>query len=91
MGEILTTELAAGDELRVIAGGEVSEVKRGFGIGEVESVSATVLAKLRASLGADLLATGSYTVVGEVRISRLVRLDVRLQDTRTGEIVGSNF
>ena len=48
----------------------------------------TTLAKLRKNLGVDYVVTGSYLEVGPEGASQL-RLDARLQDARTGEIVAS--
>jgi tetratricopeptide (TPR) repeat protein/tRNA A-37 threonylcarbamoyl transferase component Bud32 len=84
--ELLDTELAAGEELRVVAGETVSRVKVELAIGAADSFAPEALARVRRNLDADLVLVGSYVAVGTMGASR-IRLDVRLQDTERGETV----
>jgi len=86
--EMLSTELAAGGRLRVISGEDVARARKDLDIDEVRSFSVQTLGRLRNNLGVDYVVTGSYLEVGPEGTSQL-RLDARLQDARTGEIVAS--
>jgi serine/threonine protein kinase/tetratricopeptide (TPR) repeat protein len=86
--EMLSTELAAGGRMRVVSGEDVARARKDLDISEVRTFSAQTLARLRKNLGVDYVVTGSYLEVGPEGASQL-RLDARLQDARTGEIVAS--
>ena len=86
--EMLSTELAAGGRMRVVSGEDVAHARKDLDLGEVRAFSAQTLARLRNNLGVDYVVTGSYLEVGPEGASQM-RLDARLQDARTGEIVAS--
>ena len=86
--EMLSTELAAGGRMRVISGEDVARARKDLDLGEVRAFSTQTLARLRKNLGVDYVVTGSYLEVGPEGASQL-RLDARLQDARTGEVVAS--
>jgi len=86
--EMLSTELAAGGRMRVVSGEDVARARKDLNIGEAPAFSAQTLARLRKNLGVDYVVTGSYLEVGPEGASQL-RLDARLQDARTGEVVAS--
>jgi DNA-binding winged helix-turn-helix (wHTH) protein/tetratricopeptide (TPR) repeat protein len=84
--EMLNTELAAGGELRMVAGEDVARAKRELPLSEEDSLSKSTLQRLRTNPGADVVILGSYMMLpndGE----RKIRLDVRLQDTAGGETI----
>jgi tetratricopeptide (TPR) repeat protein len=85
LSEMLTTELAAGEELRTVPGESVARMKLSLAPPETDSYSKETLAKIRQSLGTDDVLMGSYVPVGNDEI----RVDLRLQDTVAGETVGS--
>jgi serine/threonine protein kinase/TolB-like protein len=85
VGEMLTTELAAGDELRTVAGESVARARQQLGLTTTETYAPDTLRKLRRLLDADYVVIGSYTLAGDDR----VRIDLRLQETRRGETVAS--
>lgn len=84
--EMLSTELAAGGGLRTVPGERVSQVKLELALPNVQTLGVPTLERLRRSLGTDFVVLGSYLALGEGAAMQL-RLDVRLQDTRSGEIV----
>jgi len=84
LAEMLTTELAAGEQLRVIPGENVVRMKRDLALPEAESLGNETLAHIRNHLGSDLLVGGSYLEAGGQ-----LRLDVHMQDTHTGDTVAS--
>jgi TolB-like protein len=81
LSEMLTTELAAGERLRTIAGENVSQMKINLSLTDMETYGRDTLAKIRANLGTDVIVFGSYVPVADSQI----RLDVRLQDAVAGE------
>jgi tetratricopeptide (TPR) repeat protein len=85
ISEMLTTELAAGEQLRTVSGENVALMKASLAPPETESYSKETLAKIRQILGTDEIVMGSYMPVGEGQI----RLDLRLQDTTAGETVAA--
>ena len=86
LSEMLSTELAAGDHLRLIPGEDVVQFRLVQPSSYVGSVSRTTARQLRSALNADLIVSGSYVAIGE-NTARQVRVDVRLQDTASGEIL----
>jgi tetratricopeptide (TPR) repeat protein len=85
LSEMLTTELAAGEQLRMISGESVAQMKVSVAPPETESYSKETLARIRKLLGTDEVVMGTYVPVGDGQI----RLDVRLQDTTAGETLAS--
>jgi DNA-binding winged helix-turn-helix (wHTH) protein/tetratricopeptide (TPR) repeat protein len=84
--EMLNTELAAGNQLRMISGEDVARTKVESPLPDVASLSKPSLQRLRGQLGADLVVLGSYTTLREKERER-IRFDLRLQDTGTGETI----
>jgi len=86
LSEMFSTELAAGDHLRLVSGEDIVHIRLAQPKLDVDSLSTATAKQLRAALDTDLIVSGSYAAVdgGE---SRLVRLDVRLQDANSGEIL----
>ncbi len=86
--EMLSTELAAGEHLRIVPGETVSRMKRDLGLSDVETLAPDTLARVRANLGADFVVLGSYVALGGGGGSS-IRLDLRLQDAGAGETLAS--
>jgi eukaryotic-like serine/threonine-protein kinase len=87
--EMLPTELAAGEHLRLVAGEQVEQVRRDLGLTSARTFASPTLAKLRQRLGADLVIAGAYLVVPSPDHPRQIRCDLQIQDTATGETVGA--
>jgi serine/threonine protein kinase/tetratricopeptide (TPR) repeat protein len=86
LSEMLSSELAAGGGLRVVAGENVATAKVELGLGAAESLAAETLGRVRTLLGSDAVILGSYVALGGAEGQpggRQIRLDVRLQNTRT--------
>ena len=86
--EMLSTELAAGGRMRVVPGEDVARIRKDLGVVEGQTYSKQTLARLRRNLGVDYIITGSYLAGGQEAGGQL-RLDARLQDARSGEIIVS--
>ena len=87
--EMLGTELAAGGSLRIVSDEDVARAKRDLATGDQETLSQSTLKRLRKDPGADDVVVGSYTAI-DVKGSKRIRLDVRVQDTETGDTVAED-
>jgi DNA-binding winged helix-turn-helix (wHTH) protein/tetratricopeptide (TPR) repeat protein len=86
LAEMLSTELVAGEKLRLVSGEEITRTKLDLHLAEVDSLSRNTLARVHQDLDGDLIVLGSYTaLVGQP--GTRIRLDVRLQDTAIGETI----
>jgi len=86
LSEMLSAELGAGQELRVIPGESVAQMKLDLSLAAADSYGPDTLNKIRSHLGADLVVVGSYLADGKDSSGRL-HLDLQLQDARQGETV----
>lgn len=80
LSEMLTTELAAGEKLRLVPGENVARMKIDLALPEADSYGPDTLRKIRQNLNADRLVVGSFIPLGKGQI----RLDLRLQDAVQG-------
>ena len=87
--EMLGTELAAGGSLRIVSDEDVARAKRDLATGDQETLSLSTLKRLRKDPGADDVVVGSYTAI-DAKGSKRIRLDVRVQDTETGDTVAED-
>jgi|HubBroStandDraft_6_1064221.scaffolds.fasta_scaffold00022_92 DNA-binding winged helix-turn-helix (wHTH) protein/tetratricopeptide (TPR) repeat protein len=86
LAEMLNTELAAGEKLRLVSSEDVARTKLDLRLPDAESLSKDTLARVRKSLGTDIVVLGSYTsLAGKSKGS--IRVDLRLQDAVAGETV----
>src|SRR5437879_3519642 len=88
LSEMLTTELAAGEKLRTIAGENVARTKIDLSLADADSYAPDTLARIRKNLGTDYVVLGSYLALGRDS-GRTLRLDLRLQDAAAGETLTS--
>jgi DNA-binding winged helix-turn-helix (wHTH) protein/tetratricopeptide (TPR) repeat protein/TolB-like protein len=86
LAEMLSTELEAGEKLRLVSGEDIARTKLDLPLADADSLSRDTLARLHEDLDSDLIVLGSYTAVGEKPGTR-IRLDLRLQDTAVGETI----
>jgi DNA-binding winged helix-turn-helix (wHTH) protein/TolB-like protein len=84
----LTTELTAGEQVRAIPAENIARMKLELPLPEVASLGRESLIRIRKNLGTDYVVTGSYALLGD-KTEGPLRLDLRLQDTRSGETVGA--
>ncbi|MGD0297666.1 MAG: protein kinase [Bryobacteraceae bacterium] len=85
LSEMLTAQLGAGEELRTIAGDTVSQTKIDLGLLGAEGIPSNVLERIRGILGSGYVVVGSY--LDSTSTGGGTRLDVRLEDTATGQTV----
>jgi DNA-binding winged helix-turn-helix (wHTH) protein/tetratricopeptide (TPR) repeat protein len=86
LSEWLTTELAAGERFRTIPAESVARAKIELGLPDLDSLGKDSLRRIGKNLSTDLVVVGSYARLGKHSGSQ-VRLDLRVEDTRTGEAV----
>lgn len=83
ISEMLTTDLAAGGKVRVLPGEEIARIRRELDISDPGS--AAVASLLKGKLGADVVASGSYTLLD----GGLLRIDARLQNVGSTEVLAA--
>ena len=96
LSEMLATEVAAGERLRLVPGENVARTRIELGLAGAGglaagalasgSLDAGTLARLGEILGADLTVAGSYLLAGADR-EREIRLDLEVRDVASGETV----
>ncbi|HEX5754204.1 MAG TPA: hypothetical protein VFZ09_48930 [Archangium sp.] len=84
LAELLSAELAMGEQLRLLPGEGVVQMRRDLLLPDEEGFAAATLQRIRAHSGVDLVLTGAYLVQGKEESARL-RLNLRLQEATTGE------
>jgi len=84
--EMLSTELSVGDKLRLVPAEEVANLRLSTPWPQASTLAHDTAVRVGTALNSDVLLLGSYTSVGDADRNQL-RLDVRLQDSRTGEVL----
>ena len=85
LSEILTTELAAGEELRIIPNDIVARTKIDLNLHDEESIAPGIAERLRQNLGSDWAVLGSYSDSGK-QAGGQIRFDLRIQDAKGNSI-----
>lgn len=88
LAEMLTAELAAGEQLRTVPDETVARTKIDLGLSDVESLPPDILTQVRKNLASDFIILGSYLDTGKEKGGQ-IRLDLRLEDTVKGETVAA--
>jgi DNA-binding winged helix-turn-helix (wHTH) protein/tetratricopeptide (TPR) repeat protein len=86
ISEMLSTELATGEKLRVVSGEEVANLRISSPWSQTTTLGRDTTTRIGTVLNSDVLVLGSYTAIGTAGNSQL-RFDVSLQDARTGEVL----
>lgn len=88
LAELLTTELGAGGQVRVISGEIVAQARGELFLPDAGNLSSSSLRGLHERLKAERLVFGSYLSVPGAE-GRRVRLDLRVVELPSGELVAS--
>lgn len=88
LAELMGSELGAGEDLRLIPGANVEQMKLDLGLQESETFDAKTLGAIRANLGTDCVVVGSYLVLGQGE-SRQLTIAPALQSASTGEVLAA--
>jgi eukaryotic-like serine/threonine-protein kinase len=83
--EMLSTELAAGEEIRTIESERVARAKKDLALADADRYAPETLARIRRQLDVDWVVGGSYVVSGGEPSK--IRLDLALQDAQSGETI----
>lgn len=86
LSEILSTELAGGEKLRLVSGEDVANLRVSAPWPATDTLDPTTSSRVGDALNSDVLVLGSYMLIGSTDDGQL-RLDVRMQDGKTGEIL----
>ena len=86
--ETISTELASGQELRVVPDESVERLKLDMSLPAASSYGRETLQKIRGQLNADYVVLGSYLASGK-ESGQKVRVNLQLQDTRSGEVIAA--
>lgn len=88
LGEMLRTELSVSRVLRIISGEDSFNIGRELSIPDSDGFSVETLGRIRKLGGADFVVSGSYATLA-AKDRRRLRLDIKVQDAVTGELVAS--
>lgn len=88
LAEMLATELAQGDGLRVVPGATVARMREELAVTPGEELGAERLQQIRSLLACDIVSSGSYVALSGADGGRL-RVDLKLQDATTGSLLDS--
>lgn len=86
LADWLTTDLSAGEQLRVIPAESAARMQVELSPLNLDQLDRQTLYRVGKNLATNLVVVGSYATVGEAS-GRQVRLDLRLQNTSTGETI----
>lgn len=86
LSQMLSTELAAGDRLRIVSGEDIAALRASSPWSQTDTLGQSTASRIGTALNSDLLVLGSYAAVGKPG-SRQLRIDARLQEAATGEIL----
>jgi tetratricopeptide (TPR) repeat protein/TolB-like protein len=87
LSEMLSSDLSAGQQLRVIPGEDVARMKLDLNLPAADNYNGDTLRLIRSHLGSDIVVLGSYLAMGKDAGGK-VRIDLQLQDAREGETIG---
>jgi tetratricopeptide (TPR) repeat protein/tRNA A-37 threonylcarbamoyl transferase component Bud32/TolB-like protein len=88
LAELLSSEVSAGGELRRVPAESVTRLRRELQLPDGGQLSPEQLALVRATVDADFVLAGSYLALPG--LDGKLRLEVQLQDTRTGETIAAD-
>ncbi len=88
LAEMLTTELAAGGQVRLIPGETIARARIELSLPDVATLSAETLKAVQRDLGSDYVISGAFLDLGAPS-ARRIRLDLHLQNAASGETLTS--
>jgi len=88
LSEMLTSELEAGEQLRMVSAEEVEQLNRALPLGQPGTLSKSTLVLIHRLIGADVVVVGSYSSLG-TKGGEEIRLDLHLQETAEGDTIAT--
>ena len=89
LSEMFSTELGSGEKLRLASGEDIANLRQSAPWPLADTLDGSTSARIGSALNSNVLLLGSYMVIGTGDHAQL-RLDVRMQDSKTGEILAEN-
>jgi tetratricopeptide (TPR) repeat protein len=89
LSEMLSTELGASEKLRLVSGEDIANLRVSAPWPSTGTLDRGTTARIGNALNCDVLVLGSYMLIGAGDQAQL-RLDVRMQDGKSGEILTEN-
>ncbi len=86
LGEMLSTELASGEKLRLVSSEDVANLRAYSPWAKTDTLDQATTSRIGTALSSDLLVLGSFATIGKPEHGQL-RVDVRLQDCKSGEVI----
>jgi len=86
LGEMLSTELASGEKIRLVSSEDVANLRAYSPWAKTDTLDQATTSRIGTALSSDLLVLGSFATVGKPEHGQL-RVDVRLQDCKSGEVI----
>ena len=86
--EMISADLADGQQIRTIPGENVSRMETELSLHPAASPSRETLSAIRRNVGADIVISGAYADLGAGAGNR-VRVDIWAEDARNGEVIAS--
>ncbi len=86
LGEMLSTELAGGDKLRLVSTEDVANLHAYSPWPHADTLDQATTSRIGTALGSDLVVLGSYALIGKPGHEKL-RVDARLQECKSGEVL----
>jgi eukaryotic-like serine/threonine-protein kinase len=88
LSEMLSAELASGQQLHVIPGENVARMELDLSLPAADSYAPDTLSKIHNHLSTDMVVLGSYLALGKDSGGK-IRIDLQLQDTGAGETIAA--
>jgi serine/threonine protein kinase/tetratricopeptide (TPR) repeat protein len=85
LAEMISTELAAGQQLRIIPGESVAHMKLDLALPSTVGYGPDTLKKIRNNLGTDAIIQGSYLLSAGAHL----RIDLKVQDADRGDTIAA--
>ena len=86
LAEMVSVELAAGQQLRLVPGETVARMKIDLALQPADSYGTETLTRIRNHLSSDMVVLGSYLALGK-SAGETIRVTLQVQDARSGETV----
>jgi tetratricopeptide (TPR) repeat protein/DNA-binding winged helix-turn-helix (wHTH) protein len=86
LAEMISVELATGQQLRLVPGESVARMKIDLALSPSDTYSVETLARIRKHLSNDVVVLGSYLALGKTSGEK-IRVTLQVQDARSGETV----
>lgn len=88
LSDLLTTQLAAGEQVRTVPGEDLAQMKLSLGLKDADGYGKDTLSRIQRVIEADKVLVGSYLALGHETGGK-IHLDLKLQDVSAGETVAA--